>query len=336
MFDPILVPLDGSQLAECVLPQVIAIGRAFNAKIVLLHVMEKNPSDASTQFINLLNWQINKTESKLYLERITDRLEKVGLRTTAIVLEGQVAESITEFACSQEMKLVIMSSHGSSGVRKSGISRVTEEITLSAPTSVLIVRAHQTQEKPLSRILVPLDGSWRAEYVLPMVTLLARYHNAQVQIVHVVKPPEMARQIPPAQEDIELSDRVVACNSKEALQYLEQVQSVSPLAGIDVKTHLITSDNVPLAIHEIIDQEKIDLVALNAHGYSGNDQWPYGSMVNNFILYGKVPLLIVQDHPSTKETSQVHITVRENSMHIPVQAALTSTVGRPFQGQNFD
>jgi nucleotide-binding universal stress UspA family protein len=59
MFDPILVPLDGSQLAECVLPQVIAIGQAFNAKIVLLHVMGKNPSDASTQFINPLNWQIN-------------------------------------------------------------------------------------------------------------------------------------------------------------------------------------------------------------------------------------------------------------------------------------
>ncbi|MGD0879828.1 MAG: universal stress protein [Anaerolineales bacterium] len=336
MFDPILIPLDGSQLAECVLPQVIAIGQAFNAKIVLLHVMDKNPSDASTQFINLLNWQTNKTEANLYLERITDRLEKVGLRTTAIVLEGQVAESITEFARSQEMKLVIMSSHGSSGVRKSGISRVTEEITLSAPTSVLIVRAHQPQEKPLSRILVPLDGSWRAEYVLPMVTLLARYHNAQVQIAHVVKTPEMARQIPPAQEDIELSDRVVARNREEALKYLEQVRSVSPLAAIDVKTHLIVSDNAPLAIHEIIDQEKIDLVALNAHGYSGNDQWPYGSMVNNFVLYGKVPLLIVQDHPIKEQTSQVHRTVKEHTLHIPVQAAVTSIAGRPAQGQNFN
>jgi nucleotide-binding universal stress UspA family protein len=181
-----------------------------------------------------------------------------------------------------------------------------------------------------------LDGSWRAEYVLPMVTLLARYHNAQVQIVHVVKPPEMARQIPPAQEDIELSDRVVACNSKEALQYLEQVQSVSPLAGIDVKTHLITSDNVPLAIHEIIDQEKIDLVALNAHGYSGNDQWPYGSMVNNFILYGKVPLLIVQDHPIKEETSQVQITVKEHTLHYPVQMDHSGTAGRLVQVQNLN
>ncbi len=336
MFDPILVPLDGSPISECVLPQVIAIGQAFNSKIVLLHVMDKPPSDASAQFVDLLNWQINKTEAKLYLERITDRLEKAGLRTTAIVLEGPVADSITEFARNQRIKLVILSSHGSGGVRKRGISSVTDKITLNAPTSVLIVRAYQTQESPLRRILVPLDGSWRAEYVLPMVTLLARFHYSQIQIVHVVKTPEMARHLPPAQEDIDLSARLVARNREEALQYLEKVQTVSPLAAIAVKTHLVISDNAPLAIHEIVDQEKIDLVALNAHGYSGNDQWPYGSMVNNFILFGKVPLLIVQDRPSIKETSQVHITIRENSIHIPVQAALADSPGTPVQGQKFN
>jgi nucleotide-binding universal stress UspA family protein len=336
MFAPILVPLDGSLLAECVLPQVIAIGQVFNSKIVLLHVMDKNPGDASAQFIDLLNWQINKTEAKLYLERIADRLEKVGLRTTAIVLEGQVAESISEFARSQAMKLVILSSHGSSGLRPYGISRVTDEITFNAPTSILIVRAREVKEQPYGHILVPLDGSWRAEYLLPMVTLLARFHNSQVQIVHVVKPPEMARHLPVAQEDIDLSNRVVARNREEALKYLEQVQSVSPLAAIDVKTHLITSDNAPLAIHEIVDQEKIDLVALNAHGYSGSDQWPYGSMVNNFILYGKVPLLIVQDHPIKEETSQVQITVKEHTLHYPVQMDHSGTAGRLVQVQNLN
>jgi len=64
VFDPILVPLDGSLLAECVLPQVIALGQAFNAKIVLLHVLDKTPLDASAQFIDLINWQINKKEAK--------------------------------------------------------------------------------------------------------------------------------------------------------------------------------------------------------------------------------------------------------------------------------
>jgi nucleotide-binding universal stress UspA family protein len=317
MFDPILVPLDGSRLAECVLPQVIALGQAFKAKIVLLHVMNKNPADTSSQFIDLLNWQINIREVELYLERIGERLEKSGLQTKAIVLEGPVAESITEFARSQEMKLVILSTHGLSGWNGCGISRVTDEITLSAPTSILIVRAQQTQADPFGRILVPLDGSWRAENVLPMVTLLARYHKSKIQIIHVVKTPEMARHLPPAQEDIDLSNHVVAHNREEARQYLERVQTVTPMADIDVLTRLIVSDNVTLAIHEMVDRERIDLLVLNAHGYSGNNQWPYGSMVNNFILYGKVPLLIVQDQPLKEEKRQLHITIREPSVHQP-------------------
>jgi nucleotide-binding universal stress UspA family protein len=313
--------LDGSRLAECVLPQVIAIGQAFNAKIVLLHVMDNNPADASAQFIDLLNWQINKTETKRYLERIADRLEKSGLTTQVNVLEGPVAESITEFARSQEMKLVILSTHSSSGWSGCGISRVTDEITLSAPTSILIIRAQQVPEQFCERILVPLDGSWRAENVLPTVALLARFHKSQIQIIHVVKTPEMARPLPPAQADIDLSNRVVARNREEGRQYLERIQSASPLAAINIQTRLIVSDNTTLTIHEIVDREKINLLVLNAHGYSGNNQWPYGSLVNNFILYGKVPLLIVQDRPVKEETRQVHITVKERSLHSPVQAA---------------
>ena len=315
MFDPILVPLDGSLLSECVLPHVIAISQAFDAKIVLLHVMDKNQAGTSPQFFDLLNWQINKTEAKLYLDKIGDRLQKSGLQTESIVLEGPVAESITEFSQSKEMKLVILSSHGHSGLRKWGISSVTHKIILSAPTSVLIIRAQQPREQLYARILVPLDGSWRAENVLPMVTRLARFHKSHIRIVHVVRMPEMARHMPPAQEDIDLSNRIVARNREEALQYLDQVQLRSPLAGIEVQPQLVISNNASVALHEIIDREQIDMVALNAHGYSENNQWPYGSMVNNFILYGKVPLLIVQDLPAKQETSQVDIRVKEHSEH---------------------
>jgi len=315
MFDPILVPLDGSPLAECVLPHAVAMSRAFDAKIVLLHILEKNRTGASAQLFDLLNWQINKTEAKLYLERIGDRLRKSDLRTEAIVLEGPVAESITEFAQSQGMKLVILSSHGQSGLKKWGISSVTHKIILSAPTSVLIARAPQVKEQPYGRILVPLDGSWRAENVLPMVTSLARIHKSQIQIVHVVKTPEMARHMPPVQEDIELSRRIVARNREEALHYLDQVQLRSPLAGVEIKSHLIVSNNTTIALHELVDREQIDMVVLSAHGYSGNNQWPYGSIVNNFVIYGKVPLLIVQDLPVKDETSALAVTVREHSEH---------------------
>ncbi len=320
MFETILVPLDGSLLAECVLPHVVAIARAFNAKVILLRVLEKNRANGSAQLFDLLNWQIKKTEAKLYLEKISARLIKSQLRIDATVLEGLVAESITEFAQSQGVKLIILSSHGRSGVTQWGISSAAQKIILGAPTSVLIVRAHQPavselKEQTYRQILVPLDGSQRAEYVLPLITMLARFHKSRTHILHVVKSPEMARHMPPAQEDVELSHRIVARNREEAIRYLEQVKSRSHLDGIDVQTHLITSDNAAAALHGLVEQERIDMVALNAHGYSGNNQWPYGSMVINFILYGKVPLLIVQDLPAKKEPILVVTAARERAEH---------------------
>jgi nucleotide-binding universal stress UspA family protein len=302
LFDSILVPLDGSLLAECVLPHAVAIARAFNARIDLLRVLDKNQAYESAQSINLLDWDINKKGAKLYLEKVAARLQKSGLQSQEIILEGLVAESINEFAQSLRKNLIILSSHGRARVSQWGISDVAQQIIFGASASVLIVRAHQpvfneldSKEQPYRQILVPLDGSLRAENVLPMVTLLARFHKSQIQIVHVVKTPEMARHMPLVQEDIDLSNRIVARNQEEAITYLDQMLSHSPLSGVDVKTHLLTSDNPSAALHELVEQENIDLVALSAHGYSGDNRWPYGSMVNNFILYSKIPLLIVQD-----------------------------------------
>jgi nucleotide-binding universal stress UspA family protein len=163
--------------------------------------------------------------------------------------------------------------------------------------------------------MVPLDGSRRAENVLPMVTHLARFHKSWIHVVHVVKTPEMARQMPLAREDVELSERIVSRNREEAIRYLDQMRLHSPLEGIDVQTHLLTSDNAAAALHELAEKEGIDMVALSAHGYSGNNQWPYGSMVNNFILYSKVPVLIVQDLPAKEEPAMVDTVTRERTEH---------------------
>ena len=320
MFDPILVPLDGSLLAECVLPHVSAIARAFNSRVMLLRGLDRNQAAEKAQLFDLLNWQINKTGAKLYLEKTSARLQKSGLRVEVTIMEGLVAESIADFAQSQGMKLIILSSHGRSGLSQWGISSVTQKIIFSAPTSVLIIRAHQPtasdlDERLYTRIMVPLDGSRRAENVLPMVTVLARFHQSRIHLVHVVRAPEMARQMPLAREDVDLSNRVITRNREEAIRYLDQVRLHSALEGIDVETHLLTDDNAASALHEFADQEHIDLVALSAHGYSGNNRWPYGSMVNNFILYSKVPLIIVQDLPAKEEPIVNVMVPREREEH---------------------
>jgi len=316
MFDTILVPLDGSQLADCVLPHVVAIARPFDSAITLLRMLEKNHAGTSAQLFDLLNWQINKTRSALYLDKIQARLESSNIRVQTEVREGLIAEGITEYAQNQGMKLIILSSHGRHGLTQWGISSVTQKTILSAQTSLLIVRAHagELTEAPVYRnILVPLDGSQRAENVLPIITQLASFHKSQIHLVQVIQTPEMARQMPPAREDIELSNRVVERNREEAERYLEQLKLRSYLEGITVQTHLIASDNAAMALHQLAEQEQINLVALSAHGYSGNHQWPYGSMVNNFIMYGKVSLLIVQDLPSRQEPASPELLLNERA-----------------------
>jgi nucleotide-binding universal stress UspA family protein len=320
MFDPILVPLDGSLLAECVLSHTAAMARAFHAKAMLLRVLDKSQQGVSAQLFDLLNWQIYKAEAELYLRKIDARLQELGISTDMAVQEGLAAETIIEFAKNQGMKLTILSSHGHSGVSQWGLSSVAQKVILSAPTSVLIIRAQQpaseeVAERAYRRILVPLDGSRRAENVLPVIAHLARFHQSQLHIAFVVTTPEMARQMPPSQEDVDLCNRLVARNREEAICYLEQVRLSSPLQGITVQTHLLTSDNAPAALHGVAAQENMDLVVLSAHGYSGNIQWPYGSMVNNFILYSKVPLLIVQDLPTQGEPALTDRSLRERTEH---------------------
>ena len=319
MFDSILAPLDGSELAECVLPHIVAIARSFNAEITLLRMLEKNQANGSPQLFDLLNWQINKTKANVYLEKIKVFIQESGLRVRMAVLEGLIAQGITDYAQNQGIKLIVLSSHGRSGLTHWGISSITQKIILSAPTSVLIVRANQHDIRagelsttPLyKRILVPLDGSQRAENVFPIITQLAHFHNSQIQIVQVVQTPEMARQMPPTPEDIDLTKRVVERNLEEAGHYLEQVKSYSYLQGISVLTHLISGVNAAAELHRLEEQENLDLVILSAHGYSGNQQWPYGNLVNNFIMYGKTSLLIVQDLPARLESTPLEVLSRE-------------------------
>ncbi len=162
-------------------------------------------------------------------------------------------------------------------------------------------------------ILVPLDGSQRAEHVLPIIMQLALVQKPKIHLVHVVHPPEMARQMPPAREDVDLSNRVVTRNKEEAERYFDQVKSRSYLEGIDVQSHLIISDHTTAALYQVVEQENIDLITLSAHGYSGKHQWPYGSVVNNFILYGNVALLIVQDQPAKHEQKPLESSSRERA-----------------------
>src|SRR5579859_3699032 len=115
MFESILVPLDGSLLAEIVLPHVIALARSFDSHITLLHVLEQNQQKHETSTVDPLTWQFNKAEAAAELRNVRARLQQAGLQVETALLDGHAAEQIVDFAQSENMSLIVLGSHAQSG-----------------------------------------------------------------------------------------------------------------------------------------------------------------------------------------------------------------------------
>jgi nucleotide-binding universal stress UspA family protein len=224
----------------------------------------------------------------------------------AQVNDGDAAEQIVDCARDNEVGLVLMASHGLSGLDDWNVSSVVQKVIVRTSTSRMIVRASQPAHANIAtlhyrRVLVPLDCSVRAESVLPMAAALAHVPGTQVLLAHVVQRPHLPRRTPPSREDIELADRLVERNSTEAERYLEVVCGQLPPAAVE--TRVLIGNQVASSLHQLVEEEHIDLVLLSAHGYSSVMRWPYGGLVSSFVAYGSSPLLIFQDAPPDRQTA---------------------------------
>ena len=292
MFRNILVPLDSSPLAEIVLPHAQTIAQVSNARVHLLHVLERSSEGRQQSGVDPFDWQIKKAQVETYLNELSVRLEKAGLQVEVHLAEGNAAESVIDFAHSHDIDLIILSSHGQSGISGWNVSSVVQKIILRAYTSLMIMRAYQFVDRTpdqarYRRILVPLDGSQRAECVIPVAAALSRSQQASLILTHVVRQPEMPRRTPPSQEDIDLSNRITERNRQEAEGYLADLAN---RLDVPIETRLMISSDVYGSLHNLAEQEVVDLVALSAHGYTGGMQWPYGNVVVSFVAYGSSPL----------------------------------------------
>jgi nucleotide-binding universal stress UspA family protein len=300
MFERILVPLDRSPLAECVLPHAIALARCLDSQLMLLHILTLPDKQDRLRAVDPLEWQLRRAEAESYLQGVCLRVREAGVSCKAQMQDGDAAEQIVDCARDNEVGLVLIASHGQSGPSDWNVSSVVQKVIVRASTSLMIVRANQPTQADIAllryqHVLAPLDGSARAECVLPLAAALTRVPDTQVLLVHVVQRPQMPRRTPPSREDSELADRLVERNFTEAGQYLEVVRSQLPPAAIE--TRLLIGNHIAGSLHELVHQEHIDLVLLSAHGYSGQMQWPYGGLVASFVAYGSSPLLIFQDAP---------------------------------------
>ena len=300
MFERMLVPLDGSPLAECVLPHVVAMASPLGAKVTLLHVCEPLGVDGAVHPFNGVAWQLKTAEAEAYVEGIASRLREAGLTVESRCREGRAAEQIVAYAHQQNCNLIMLSSHGRSGLTGWNVSSTVQKIVARARVSVMIVRAYQPaaadlRELSYSQLMCPLDCSQRAEHILPVAVALARAHGARVLLAHVATQPEIPRRRPCTEEELELIHRLAELNRSEAERCLEDVRTKLLAEHVDATSHVMLSDDPTRTLHDWIEEREIDLVLMSAHGYTGSTRWPYGRVALNFVVYGSTPLLISQD-----------------------------------------
>lgn len=318
MFDHILLPLDGSSLAECVLPHAVAFVRAFGARVTLLRVLELESDGEQVRRVDPLDWRIRRAEAEAYLTKVAERLQAFDFQAERVVLEGQPEEHVVEFARNHAVGLIVLSSHGKSGLSRSNVSSVVQKVMRRAHLSFLIVRAYQPVIGDLAglqyqRLLLPLDGSQRAECVLSPAMTLARSQRAQVLVAHALLRPVLLQRVPQTQEDIELVERFIEHNRRAAARYLEQL---APRLSVDFETRLVVTDQVAASLVDLVETENIDLVAMSAHGASAQTKWPHGSVTTSFIEYANTPLLVVQDLPPEEvELTEAELAAAEYKGH---------------------
>ena len=311
MLNHILLPLDGSSLAECVLPHAVAIAQAWRSKIVLLHVLEPADISSISLYANPYDWRVGKYQAHDYLNNLAESLNKAGLEVEVCVVEGKPAENILTFSGAYPDSLILLSSHGRSGLNDWTTSSIAQKVAMRARVSVMVIPAYQPCSGEITglryrRILVPVDGSRRAEYSLPFANAIAHAHGSEILLVHVLSCPEMPCRGSLNQDEIDWVNRIMERNREEAWNYLTGIQS---WLQVDTKVQILlfTGNSVPARLHAAAEQYQADLILLNGHGYSGSSDRPYGSVTLHFLLYGNKPRLVIQDFP----TDQIELTQAE-------------------------
>lgn len=333
MFNRILVPLDGSSLAEGAIPHAELFARIFNAKIFLLQVLEPTSYHENPKAVDPLNWQIRKAEADLYMQGIASRVRENLGETTSItedekksrveycIREGKAAENIVDFAHTEDIDLLVISTHGSGGLSRWNISSVTQKVINLIYLPVLIVRSYDRPNAAgiiprYRRILLPIDSSRRAECSLSAGIELTRgempgsktpdgvAEKSVLYLAAVIRPPELPIPEPFPVEISELTEELLRVSHLAVGKYLNEMKERLP---VECDTCVVEGVSVVSAIHELAEKEDVDIVILCAHGYSGQVTWPYGTVTRNYIEHGTKPVLVIQDIP----LSQVRQTAAE-------------------------
>lgn len=295
MYRRILVPLDGSNLAKITVSYAgnLAI-RLPGVEVVLLHVCNPNEKDLVPMHKAYIKQEVDT------IRRQSGGIEKVKVRGELVT--GNPADEILRYIDKNNINLVIMATHGRSGVSRWAMGSVAYKVLRSSKIPVCLIRAGITEEMIVNRskgdkILVPLDGTKLAESVFPHVEALVKQFGSdrmEVVLLRVCEPPVVSSGYPSVVStgwEEQVAKEKIKCRLV-AGGYLAEIKKRLKDAGVKAHTELITG-KPPDEIVKYAGRGHISLIVMATHNRSGISRWAYGSVAEQIMLRTFVPVMLV-------------------------------------------
>lgn len=287
----ILVPLDGSSQAN----RALEISRELKPDhLILLRVL-------TDEFLGIPGTALGSRDEEFApfreeMESIATPLRATGTDVEVQLVFGDAAEEI--IAAGETCDLIVMTTRGQGAASRALFGSVADRVSRHSITPTMLIRSMAgTTVTPRQRIVVPLDGSHRAEMALPMATRLATTLMTPVHIVRVIDLDDVRATISAARHktsdtpDIgDTFDDARLFTEEQALAYLETVATPLREQGLDVNTEVLRGTPAFVLLWNI---KAADLVVTTSHGRGGFRRWLLGSVAEKLVREGEAPLVII-------------------------------------------
>lgn len=297
MYTNILVSLDGSTIAEGVLPYAGALATALGIPVHLLQVMDPEtliPSVAAQQGRSHNILTAVREHNGDYLRETAASFPNPAAVSSSVRV-GKPAEVIIEVAAKQRDTLIAMATHGRSGIRRWLLGSVAEKVLHGADNDVLLIRAigqiERKRAAQLKRLVVPLDGSELAEKALPCGVELAKKMNLELILLRVYLMPGVAYPTGSYAPDWKLLDQEMR---QRATEYLEAKSKQLRNEGLERVSLRVLEGSAAERIIEIARENPESLIAMSTHGASGIGRWVLGSVTERVIRYANTAVLVIR------------------------------------------
>jgi nucleotide-binding universal stress UspA family protein len=294
VFKHLLVPLDGSKLAEACLPAAVALGKALGSSVMLLHIIEK---DASPE-IHGDRHLTNEDDACKYLDQVARDFFPPDMEVETHVhteMVSDITRSIVDHTGEYAPDLIVMCTHGEGGLREFMMGSIAQQVIGRAHTPILLVKAGEPGAVAFTsfkRILLPLDGDPEHEKCLPVAVELARQFDASLSLmtaVHTLATLGGERaasgwMLPGA------TRAILDIDEQTAIDYLEGIAVEQRAQGVKVNIFVRRGDPPQQIINAA---QNFDLIVLATHGKGGMKAFWAGSVGPKVVIEARIPLLLV-------------------------------------------